>query len=350
MPVTDLSGDDDWLQQFLAGHQAGQAFGASQPYGPQGAPGPYSGGPQAWMPGGALMGRQQTTPGAPSMGYPALGQPGAQQPPTAAPGPAQGLSLTSNPLLAIGPPGKPGAWMTVGWPNLANISPEAAHDLAVTKQKLGGVLNAAAQGQPTNSADLVGAGDTSLGSILPQARGVAVPGSPAAPTTADPTARGGSGYGGVPPSGWGSSPASASTRPLPARPVTPTPRTAYVGQQPGSGAPAGSPSQTPATPQGAQSARFGLVQVDRPNMPAAGGPRGGPPQMTALNLAGLFGGGQQAANPANVPAPNAQPVSGALGPSGMSNAPWWMGPFQPNAFGPPTPDQIAGRGLKQRYG
>jgi hypothetical protein len=53
-----------------------------------------------------------------------------------------------------------------------------------------------------------------------------------------------------------------------------------------------------------------FVQFDRPNMDAAGGARrgGGPAQMTMLNLAGLFGGGQQAVNP-NVPAANAQPVS-----------------------------------------
>ena len=59
-----------------------------------------------------------------------------------------------------------------------------------------------------------------------------------------------------------------------------------------------------------------FVQVDRPNASAGGGAmgRGGPPQMTALNLAGLFGGGQQpGANPANVPAANAQPVSAYTG-------------------------------------
>jgi hypothetical protein len=51
--------------------------------------------------------------------------------------------------------------------------------------------------------------------------------------------------------------------------------------------------------------------VDRPNMSANAGPQGGggPPQMTALNLAGLFGGGQSQAagvNPAataRVPGP-----------------------------------------------
>jgi hypothetical protein len=55
----------------------------------------------------------------------------------------------------------------------------------------------------------------------------------------------------------------------------------------------------------AQNPRF--VQIDRPNMDPAGGARWqGSPQMTALNLAGLFGGG---ANPANVPSAAAQPVS-----------------------------------------
>jgi hypothetical protein len=91
-------------------------------------------------------------------------------------------------------------------------------------------------------------------------------------------------------------------------------------------------------------------------MSAAGGNRGAP-QMTALNLAGLFGprGQPAAANPANVPAPNAQPVSGALGPSGMSQAPWGMGPLQswmnwPGSMGPFTQDQRGSRSLKQRYG
>ena len=72
------------------------------------------------------------------------------------------------------------------------------------------------------------------------------------------------------------------------------------------------------------------------------------PQMTALNLAGLFGG--RGANPANVPAANAQPVSAVRGPMAKypgddwdvdaqgapvpsygittSNAPWNYGPRQ----------------------
>jgi hypothetical protein len=52
--------------------------------------------------------------------------------------------------------------------------------------------------------------------------------------------------------------------------------------------------------------------------------------MTALNLAGLFGGGGSGATPAaNVPARNAQPVSGVLAkPPQGGAAPWWYGPFQ----------------------
>ena len=75
--------------------------------------------------------------------------------------------------------------------------------------------------------------------------------------------------------------------------------------------------------------------------------RGGP-QGTALNLAGLFGGGQPAVNP-NAPAANAQPVSAAapapvpgplapgnqqMNPSQLANAVskpnWWQGLGRPN--------------------
>jgi hypothetical protein len=68
--------------------------------------------------------------------------------------------------------------------------------------------------------------------------------------------------------------------------------------------------------------------------------RGGGPQGTALNLAGLFGRG--GVNP-NAPAANAQAVSALRGPLAKGKAwPMDMGPF--------TPDQAAARGLKQRYG
>jgi hypothetical protein len=85
----------------------------------------------------------------------------------------------------------------------------------------------------------------------------------------------------------------------------------------GGGMPVGAPgtmsSATPPVAAGSNATpnpRF--VQIDRPNMPAGGGPygRSGPPQMSAFNLAGLFGGGQgqPAVNP-NAPAANAQPVA-----------------------------------------
>lgn len=94
-----------------------------------------------------------------------------------------------------------------------------------------------------------------------------------------------------------------------------------------------------------------FVQLDQgQNTDPTGRSRG--PQMTALNLGGLFGRGQPAVNP-DVPAANAQPVSAVRGP--LSSAPWTMGPQQkgmawPKDMGPFTPDRIAARGLRQRYG
>jgi hypothetical protein len=97
-----------------------------------------------------------------------------------------------------------------------------------------------------------------------------------------------------------------------------------------------------------------FTQVDRPNMSAAGGfGRGGAPQMTALNLAGLFGGGQPAAA-ANMPTRAAQPVSGRVaGPlaaGATGNAPWGYGPQQRNVgwpsrtpYGPDWRDLAASR-------
>ena len=73
-----------------------------------------------------------------------------------------------------------------------------------------------------------------------------------------------------------------------------------------------------------------FVSIDRPNAPAGGGggmARGGPPQMSALNLAGLFNRGQQPGVNPNVPAANAQPVSAAA-PGGQ---------IGPTPYGPNTP-------------
>ena len=70
-----------------------------------------------------------------------------------------------------------------------------------------------------------------------------------------------------------------------------------------------------------------FVPIDRPNAPAEGGGqqgRGGSPQMSALNLAGLFNRGQQPAVNPNVPAAAAQPVAAAA-------------PIGPTPYGPNSP-------------
>lgn len=284
MPVTDFSGpgdvDPDWLQQFLAGHQAGQAFGASQPYAPGGAPGPYSGGPQGLMPGGGLLNRQQMTLGAPSMGYPAMTGPqgmaqaqGPQQAPQGAQGGPSplGFSLTSNPIAN---------WLknnvSIGAPNLANaINPDAFHDYAVAKQKLGALFGGGgAQASPAST--------------------TTAPPAPARPVTPTPS----SAYGGaqaqnmpypgmVDPNGvyapQGAASSGGANAPLPPR------RPSFTGKPPGAGAPQGNPSQTPPakgqTPNlGNYGKRFGTVQYQ---VPGSGGPLSRSPIYTTLNL---FGG------------------------------------------------------------
>ena len=103
---------------------------------------------------------------------------------------------------------------------------------------------------------------------------------------------------------------------------------------------------------GGASNRF--VGIDRPN---ADPTRRSGPQGTALNLAGLFGGGQPAVNP-NVPAAAAQPVSAVRGPlaqGGLSKAPWGMGPLQPGMvwpkdMGPFKPRSSSGYGDPRVWG
>ena len=83
------------------------------------------------------------------------------------------------------------------------------------------------------------------------------------------------------------------------------------------------PSATASVPQAAPPGRSPFVQLDRAqNADVAGGPlsRGGSPQMTALDLSHLFGGGQPAAAPAparvNIPpaaAAAAPPVDSSPG-------------------------------------
>ena len=117
------------------------------------------------------------------------------------------------------------------------------------------------------------------------------------------------------PSGGGSLNPSAPAAPVGTGPASPVAAPAPVpGPMAGGGAGGQGATSNP---------RF--VGVDRPNAdPTA---RRGSPQMTALNLAGLFGRGQPAANP-NAPAANAQPVSAQRPvPGPLANAP--MPPVMP---------------------
>ena len=89
----------------------------------------------------------------------------------------------------------------------------------------------------------------------------------------------------------------------------------------------------------AQNPRFGLISHD-----VSGGGR--TPYISALNLAGLFGGGGQApANPANAPSAAAQPVSATRrvpGPLATTKAPWGYGPLQKGRSWPQGPDLPVG--------
>ena len=148
-------------------------------------------------------------------------------------------------------------------------------------------------------------------SILPQARGVAVPPDPTAGGSILPQARGVA----VPPGPMspGSSilPQGAAQGAPPMGPPIPP------GGVPGplaSGGASGSASTS--------NPRF--VGIPAPNASPQNSMRGGP-QGTALNLAGLFGRGQPAVNP-NAPAANAQPVSAVRGPLAAGGPTPYPGP------------------------
>jgi len=164
--------------------------------------------------------------------------------------------------------------------------------------------------------------------ILPQARGLAVPPGPMAP---------------------GSTTMPAGAAPSAANPL------ATAG--PGAAGPTPSPLASGGATGAGASANPRFVGISAPNANPQNSmqtPMRGGPQATALNLAGLFGGGAPGAprgvNPANLPAPAAQTVSGPLASKGRaypgddwdvdangnvvpnydttSNAPWGMGPLQ----------------------
>jgi hypothetical protein len=210
-------------------------------------------------------------------------------------------------LFQIGLPNqKP--WLSIGNPNVQfggfhpgnAVNPDFWRDLQVTKSGIGGILGAASQGQPTDSGALVGAGDTSLQpgpSTLPQARGTAAPPASAAagPYTAMP---------------W--------RGPI-ANPYTAMPWRGPIAGQPAASANAPSAAAQPvsavqpaavhpavaAAAAQAANPRFSTFQYNVPgssNQLGSGGQGGrNAPIYTAMNLGGLFGGGQPAAAPAAQP-------------------------------------------------
>ena len=107
--------------------------------------------------------------------------------------------------------------------------------------------------------------------------------------------------------------------------------------------PAAQPVSAAAPVSGPMANNSRFVGVDRPNADPQSSMRSGP-QGTALNLAGLFGGGQPLAVNPNAPSAAATPMSGgplAIG-GGMSKAPGSMGPLQkgmqwPSSMGPFKP-------------
>ena len=249
-----------WLQSIM------QNQGAGQPMNPNAIP---AAAPQA-MPGSGVNGMPAMTQGGPSMGFPAMGQP-----PMPAPQGALAQQGDANPH-GDGPPDV--------------MSPAAM---------------AAAQPQPQPQP--VQGGQGGIGAYPDSTN---YPHSMTPPTFNYPPSS--------TPTGMPTPPGSPSATP---RPV-------------GSGAkgPLASPTNT-ATPmkRTAGAPNLGYYQpsnrfigIAQPNASAQNSMRAGP-QATALNLGGLFGGrGQQpAANPANVPAANAQPVSA------VANGPTPYGPDIP---------------------
>ena len=319
MPTTDLdnsAGWANWLQSLV------QNQGASAPYGPGGAPGPYSGGPNGLMPGGQVLGYHGTTPGQPSMGYPAVGQaagrpsvaPGTQAPAAQSPI-MQALSYLNPISSAQAQEAEPGVWnmrhsmpagptlppakalppgpanslpLASGNPTAKDYSAWLQSQLAAPPKPSSGPgftmppVNSAQFGGDTGGVDLTG---SSVTMSPPPAATPAAAGSGSGGIGSDanfpvmgvggfPTTYGAPGQQPPPIAG----PLAASAQPH--RPVTPTPATAYR--------PAATPAATSTAPPSAAPNAFGMI--DRPNMSATGF-NPGDRMMTALNLARLLGRG-----------------------------------------------------------
>jgi hypothetical protein len=229
----------DWLKQLIP------VPGASVPNAPGGAMGPYSGGPQGFMPGGGVMDRQAVTSGAPSMGFPAQ----------ATIDPAQlGGGGGFNPLAMFG-----------------NINPYARAAIAAA-----GVMQPTATAADQAPTNMWMQRPSGVGGMPgPQVQNY-MPSRPYSPTPQNYPSWPTVGPGGS--SGVADAPTgSPSATPRPARPFTPTPKTAYAPTP-----------KTAAAPASAANPRFGLYQSQVPG--SGRGPLSSNPIYTTLNLADLFKG------------------------------------------------------------
>jgi hypothetical protein len=271
MAVTDLTDSMPWWARGGAGAPGATGGPGAAPMGAGGAPGgPDS---QAWLQ--YLSQMYGITPDQAATMMQGGGSPMEMNPHgDGPPGPTSPRAMYNfgNPPPANGPgPGNVAPVnlnaANVGQPPAASAGPPVGAgmlDQSGVQRGPMGVLRT----QPGASAP-VGAGLPDQSGILRNPAGVLSPGSPATPT--------------------GTGPASPVAAPA-----------SVPGPLAGGGASGSAATSNP---------RFVNLNY-RPNADAAGGAqgRGGAPQMTALNLAGLFGRGQPAVNP-NAPAANAQPVS-----------------------------------------
>ena len=273
-----MAGQQDlwpWLQSIMANQ------GAGQPNSIAGMPRYGTGPGNLGM--GDPRGLTAPTPGQPSMGYPAMGQPGAQPPPAPQP-PAPDALGSSVTVASNGSAGNDG-----GFNNPYQAAANSFFPGAALGQ--GGIGSDARFAPP--SAPFVQPQHPSTMRYSGWPTPVA-PAAPAGSLSATPPGKGPL-----------ASPAAAAAAPMKRTPGAPN---------------LGYYNPTP---------RFSTFQY---NVPGSGGGQGGrsAPIYTALNLGG---GGPPAANPANVPAAGAQPVSASAPNAYPGDAGWNV-----DAQGNPIPD------------
>jgi hypothetical protein len=298
MAVNDYPGADptnypDWLQALM------------------GNTGPS---PQGYAPGGSLTGVTASSGGGPNMGYPAAGGGMSANVPSPLRTGVYGSQTTAPP--AAQPQSGFWSWLK----NIGSGPAISPNGVMASGSTMSSPAPPAAQGYDP------------LSSIRPPVNGpLATPYRPEDSPSAGPVVN--------EPSIAARTPAAVSPNAIANAPLPPVRPAAPA---------AVSPAATASVPAAAPS-RF--TWIDRPNMSANAGARGGggPPGMTALNLAGLFGGGQPQApagvNPAataRVPGPLASrgpPISPTTGqPMPMSSDDMAYG--LPDARGAPYPYAI----------